>query len=258
MDVPQSVLAACLKLAAEVSGETLQLVHDALESEKESFGLARLTYEAARSLADLQHTWRSDGGHMSRAELSCVLRGAAYAVQRERTSRRVELVWSGPTAVSSTFRSTGPALLELIESARQTVYLVTFAAYRVPTVVAALDAAMTRGVRVVFVLESDESGKVNVDPLPNLKGGAGLHAEVYFWPLNKRRRDDRGRCGTLHAKFAVSDRERLLVSSANLTEFAFDLNIELGVLLTGGIAPGAAVDHIDSLIRTQVLQRQVS
>ena len=35
---------------------------------------------------------------------------------------------------SSTLRSTAPALLELIGNARESVYLVTFAAYRVPEV----------------------------------------------------------------------------------------------------------------------------
>jgi phosphatidylserine/phosphatidylglycerophosphate/cardiolipin synthase-like enzyme len=255
MEAPQSVLDACLRLASEASDDALRLVSGALEGGAQSL-VGRLTSDVARHFDELQRVWRDDGQHLSHAEVSCLLRGAAYAVQRERASRRVELVWSGPTGLSSTFRSTGPALLELIESARQAVYLVTFAAYRVPAVVAALDAALKRGVRVVFVLESDESGRISFDPLPYLRPDANSSAEVYCWPQHIRRRDERGRHGTLHAKFAVADRHRLLVSSANLTEFAFDLNIELGVLLTGGTAPGAAGDHVDSLIRTGVLQRQ--
>ena len=46
-----------------------------------------------------------------------------------------------------------------------------------------------------------------------------------------------------------------LFSSANLTADAFDINIELGVLLTGGSAPEEAAAHVDGLIRTGVLQR---
>ena len=127
-----------------------------------------------------------------------------------------------------------------------------------PAVAAAVHAALTRGVRVVFVLESEETsaGKVSFDPLPYLRGDSSLPIEVYVWPLAKRERDDRGRHGTLHAKFAVADRHRLLVSSANLTEHAFELNIELGVLLTGGPAPEQAAAHVDSLIRLGVLQGQ--
>ena len=54
----------------------------------------------------------------------------------------------------------------------------------------------------------------------------------------------------------VADRQILLISSANLTANAFDLNIELGVLLTGGRAPEDAASNIDELIRCGVLRRQ--
>lgn len=190
------------------------------------------------------------------AELGHALLAAYAASRQERQRQQLELVWSGPGIASTALRSTGPALLELIESARKSVYLVTFAAYKVPAVADALAAAERRGVRVVFVLESDDGngGKVDFDPLPHL-GAAGIqHAEVFTWPRAHRMRDERGRFGSLHAKFAVADRVRLLVSSANLTEFAFNLNIELGVLVTGGHAPAEAARHLDELIRLGVLR----
>ena len=136
----------------------------------------------------------------------------------------------------------------------------TFAAYKVPEVAEALAAAARRRVRLVFVLESDvvSGGKVDFDPLPHLAAELTHAIEVYVWPVAERARDSRGRHGTLHAKFAVADRHRLLVSSANLTEFAFKLNIELGVLLSGGPAPEDAVAQVDQLIRLGVLQRQMA
>jgi phosphatidylserine/phosphatidylglycerophosphate/cardiolipin synthase-like enzyme len=57
----------------------------------------------------------------------------------------------------------------------------------------------------------------------------------------------------LHAKCAVADRERLLISSANLTEFAFTLNMELGVLIRGGPLPGRVEDYLTALIDSRVL-----
>lgn len=75
-----------------------------------------------------------------------------------------------------------------------------------------------------------------------------------MWPKEHRLKDERGRIGSLHAKFAVADRVRLLVSSANLTEFAFNLNMELGVLISGGHGPHEAAKHIDELLRTGVLR----
>jgi len=41
----------------------------------------------------------------------------------------------------------------------------------------------------------------------------------------------------LHAKAAVADSTSLFISSANLTENAMSLNIELGIMITGGDLP---------------------
>ena len=39
------------------------------------------------------------------------------------------------------------------------------------------------------------------------------------------------------------------LSSANLTEYAFSINMELGVLITGGALPGRVERHFDSIIQ---------
>lgn len=53
---------------------------------------------------------------------------------------------------------------------------------------------------------------------------------------------------SLHAKFAVADSRCLLTTSANLTGHALELNMELGVLITGGEAPREVVRLVDDLI----------
>ncbi len=109
---------------------------------------------------------------------------------------------------------------------------------------------------MAFVLETDtaDGGKVAFDPLPYLCLSDSASCAVYAWPHELRARDANGRYGALHAKFVVADRNRLFISSANLTEFALNLNIELGVVLTGGQAPEQAAAHIDVLIRDGVLR----
>lgn len=57
----------------------------------------------------------------------------------------------------------------------------------------------------------------------------------------------------MHAKCAVADGARLLVSSANLTEFALNMNMELGLLVRGEELPGRVVEHLNHLIRERVL-----
>jgi phosphatidylserine/phosphatidylglycerophosphate/cardiolipin synthase-like enzyme len=58
--------------------------------------------------------------------------------------------------------------------------------------------------------------------------------------------------GSLHAKIAVSDNQ-LYITSANLTEYAMNLNMEMGVLLTGGKLLEQARYHFDDLIASGVL-----
>ena len=51
----------------------------------------------------------------------------------------------------------------------------------------------------------------------------------------------------------MADGARLLVSSANLTEFALNMNMELGLLVSGVDLPDRVVGHLDQLIRERVL-----
>jgi phosphatidylserine/phosphatidylglycerophosphate/cardiolipin synthase-like enzyme len=257
MPVSQTLLDACFRFAGDVSPELVDEVIKHLELGDIQTVSAKLIGDAGAAFIGLRDEWNREGMGDKLNEVALLLRGTANSIQTERAQKRVELVWSGPLALRSPLRSTEPALLELLNSARESVYLVTFAAYRVPAIAAAIGAALSRGVRVVFVLESDDSsaGKVDFDPLPYLGGVHTSSIEVYEWPLSKRSRDDRGHHGTLHAKFAVADKSRLLVSSANLTEFAFKLNIELGMMVTGGDAARQAVEHMDALILEGVLQR---
>ncbi len=258
MAVPVNLLDACVRFASDVSPEATARVIELLESDGMLRAGTGLSQDAGQRLDEVKGALALCRTSLSNFDVANLLRGAAHAIAAERRRQKVELVWSGPTTVSSTLRSTGPALLELIGGARESVYLVTFAAYKVPEVVAAISSAARRGVRVLFVLETDiaNGGKVEFDPLPHLLSEAAQHVEVYVWPIGERVRDARGRHGTLHAKFAVADRQSLLISSANLTANAFDLNIELGVLLTGGSAPEEAASNIDELIRCGVLRRQ--
>lgn len=257
MTLPQPLLEACVSFARSVSPEAVARVIELVEVRGLEFAGVALSGDAARSYAALVAAWRSTTGTVTASRVADLLRGAAAATIADRQQQRVELVWSGPHALSSTLRSTAPALLELIGNARESVYLVTFAAYRVPEVAAALTEAVHRGVRVVFVLESDAAngGKVSFDPRPQLTGDFEGTVEVYSWPPEQRPRDMQGRHGSLHAKFAVGDRRQLLVSSANLTEFAFKLNVELGVMLTGGTAPAEAAAQVDQLIRLGVFRK---
>lgn len=81
-----------------------------------------------------------------------------------------------------------------------------------------------RGVRADIILESPE----NLDG----GGGAGVYAKygVYEWPLDQRSPAN----AKLHAKAVIVDTRDVLLTSANMTNAAYDKNIELGLLCRGG------------------------
>ena len=108
---------------------------------------------------------------------------------------------------------------------------------------------------VVCVFESSEAsaGKVSFSPHKHL--GLLKAVRTFVWPLAKRQKGPLGQYGSLHAKCAVVDSNLLFLSSANLTEFAFNLNMELGVLIKGGNPPRAVETHFHSLIATGHLER---
>lgn len=209
-------------------------------------------FECRDLLDGVSSAWRSSGNETSARALGLAVLAAAQAVEAERSSERVEVVWSGPTKPGTSLRRTEQALTELVQGARQEVWIVSYVAYSVVGIRDALVAALKRGVRVNLLLESRESGggRISHDGIASLRAVVELGARVLEWPLAQRPRNRQGDPGALHAKFAVADGKTLLVTSANLTESAFETNIELGVLIRGGACPDRVVDHCRWLVDT--------
>jgi phosphatidylserine/phosphatidylglycerophosphate/cardiolipin synthase-like enzyme len=165
------------------------------------------------------------------------------------------MVWSGPLSGTSSFRRTDQALLELIQAAKRSIIVVTFAAYKVPNIAAALVDAAKRGVKISLILESTEEseGAVTFNAIEAMGTELARVATVYAWPTEKRGMDAKGNRGALHVKCAVVDDEAVLISSANLTEHAMNLNMELGLLVRDGGVPCSLARHLQSLIQNRVL-----
>ena len=60
--------------------------------------------------------------------------------------------------------------------------------------------------------------------------------------------------GILHVKCAVADGEWLFLSSANLTQQAFTINMELGMLVRGGTMPRRVEKQFERLIQLKTLE----
>jgi phosphatidylserine/phosphatidylglycerophosphate/cardiolipin synthase-like enzyme len=135
--------------------------------------------------------------------------------------------------------------------------LVSYAVYRIPRICDALVRAARRGVRINVVVETPNKieGQNEYDTIQALGDQVGAVSTVYYWPEEQRARDNGGKHGILHVKCAVADGRWLFLSSANLTEYAFTINMELGLLVTGGPLPGQVEEQFDRLIGMGVLER---
>ncbi len=251
-------VAACARVLPAAHVERLAIVLS--EATKLDRSLEAALYGAVvqpaswNRVRELLEQWREHGSEVPPIAIAWGLRAAHANDTWHREHERIDLVWTGPETVSQGVYRTNETLLGLIEGARRSLLVVTFAAYRVETVRNALVAASGRGVDVCLVVETDEGpfGKVDFGALRELMKGEGRF-RVVEWPPDERPREGE-RYGTLHAKCALADDEVLLVSSANMTGAALALNMELGVLIRGGRVPGQAGKHFAELIRRGVLR----
>ncbi|WP_186115986.1 DISARM system phospholipase D-like protein DrmC [Burkholderia gladioli] len=262
MNLPTPLLDAIAEFAADVSSDAVMAVVMQLRQSSSNLEQAllqiqqRLHSTARTRFQRILEEWRNCAGRVPPGELAASVEGALHQATRLRGESSVELVWSGPATPRLGFRSTEQVLLELISGARRSLFIVTFAAYKVDALVQAIQAAVTRGVKVSFLLESREEsdGKVDFDAADGLALSRVGGITTYVWPLAKRPKSIQGLHGSLHAKFVVADEEVLFVSSANLTDYAMNLNIELGTLMRGGDAPRQVAANLAALLRDGVFR----
>ncbi len=194
---------------------------------------------------------------MSWEALSWVLQTSATTQQRWQTQHRLELLWAGPSPADQIpARRIDQALYDLISGAKSEILLVTFAAAKIGRLADELLKAARRGVRIRLILEFEETseGQLSFDALKAFPSALVGLVEVYQWPVEKRERNQAGRPGKLHAKVAIVD-DIALLSSANLTDDAFNRNLEVGVMSTNTEFLRTIIAYFEALIAEQTLRR---
>lgn len=183
-------------------------------------------------------------------ELESMLLAASHVYTKAAAEQSTELVWTGPTTPFVSARRTEQALLQVINSAEQSLFITSFVAYDVSTIVKALNAANNRGVVISMLLELSKShgGSINFDAIGKMKALVPA-IRLYAW----RDKADPFLDGSVHAKVAVADNEMCFITSANLTGHAMEKNMEAGVLISGGHIPRLLGCHLNSLISTKVV-----
>lgn len=184
--------------------------------------------------------------------LAGILVGAAYARQQAQRESSVELVWTGPTTPFVATRRTEQVLLDLIGHAQSDIFLVSFVAYDVATVIDALNAANTRGIDIRILLETStrHGGSLSIDPIATMRRCVPS-AALYVWTDRPAPFAE----GRVHAKVAVADGNSAFLTSANLTGHALEKNMEAGVVISGGHVPAGLRAHLHALIETKVIRK---
>lgn len=189
-------------------------------------------------------------GRMSGEALGWAISTTAAAYERWQHEHHIELLWGGPfPGHKIPARRIDQTLYDLIAAAKQKILLVTFAAAKIERLTSELSKAAQRGVSIRLILEFEQSsqGQLSYDALKAFPPALIEKTEIFCWPLEKRKRNPAGRPGKLHAKVAIVD-DAIIVSSANLTDDAFNRNLEIGVKVYNNILLESMNRHIESLM----------
>jgi phosphatidylserine/phosphatidylglycerophosphate/cardiolipin synthase-like enzyme len=172
------------------------------------------------------------------------------------TPRTLDIVWSGPANGTFPIRRFDQVLYDLLAKAQQQAFLVTFAAHRVPLLCEHLSVAISRGVKVTLLLESEQAsaGQLSFDASNAFKDVCLDKVRLLYWPLENRERNQAGKPGKLHVKCAVID-DTAIIGSANLTDDAFNRNMEMGVIVKDHASVANILEHFETLTRNGILKR---
>ena len=213
------------------------------------------TAHARLAAVEFIKSWETDAALLSPDAVVLALVTAAHSEKAYKDSQSVELVWTGPDVGAVPVRRTQQAVLQILDSAKQSLTLVSYAVYNIPHVRQALVSAAGRGVQIRMIVDTPDrnASEKEYNNLIAVGGAVTSRASQYYWPHEKREITNSGTVGKLHVKCVAADSEWLFLSSANLTEHAFTINMELGLLIHGGHLPEQIEQHFDGLIGRKML-----
>jgi cardiolipin synthase len=249
------LLDAVTEVATLASREKVRAIADRIRNvTSSSFSSLSLsdfasTPKAMVAIEQLKAAWWDT--NVSSNELAAMLMSASHTYNKLNEEQTIELVWTGPTTPFVSARRTEQALLQVLKSAREALFITSFVAYDVSSIVKALNALIERDVRVSMLLESshDHGGSMSIDVIGKMRELVP-GAMLYAW-TNKTGPYLAGR---VHAKVVLADSHCCFITSANLTGFAMEKNMEAGILINGGRIPALLNRHLNAFIDLKLIE----
>lgn len=209
------------------------------------------------ALSSLISAWVIEFTALSNSAFALQLAALKEAVLLTKSEAiHTEVVWTGPKVKDSYLRATRQVVQDIISATQSELLVVGYwlagkEDYEgiINNIIELMAEAVVRGVKVTMVLDEGEKGygKNNRDTLIAIwpKGVALPTLLTWKIPHNDKHLK-------LHAKVLVADRYDALVTSANLTMYALDRNMEMGVRLQGQPSEQIA-QHFELLRKKLVL-----
>lgn len=231
-------------------------------------GLLVAPYEEAAVRSALGGAAAADTGDALRWLNDRGIPGPAVALALEAASRAVaatprpDLVWSGPEVPGLHARDTRRVYEELVASAEHSLWISTYAYYDGPQAFKSLAARMQAVPQLqVTLLLNIQRRQGDTAPPEQLVVRFAERLWHHDWPGSRqpavfydpRSLEPHAPAGILHAKAVIADDEVAFVTSANLTEAAFDRNIEVGVLTRDRALAASLARHFGTLIERSLL-----
>ncbi|MDR0313443.1 MAG: DISARM system phospholipase D-like protein DrmC [Treponema sp.] len=255
----KDLLAIIAELGIELHPDRINFIADKIETidSVEHFALIKTVLGPSANktiVSQFDVAWKNNK-NISPQEVAAALRGASAAAIENEKRGKTEIVWTGPSTGQIPVRHTEQVLCEVINYAQRHLFIVSFVAYKIDSVIKAMRDAIGRNVQINLLLELSaiEGGHVSQDSIKMMKGLLPS-ANIYTWP-SKAKRNTTPHIGAIHAKCAVADGELAFITSANLTSAAMERNIELGILIRGGKLPSELQKHLDSFIVAGIFEK---
>lgn len=194
--------------------------------------------------------------------------GAAIAYALELASEasagihRPDLVWSGETVPGVHARKTRQVFDELVSDVEHSLWISSFTYWDGSKAFARLaeriDAVPDLKVKLLLNVQRRNGDTSTADELASAFAATlwkhwpgSRHPEVFYDPRALKEGTEKA---VLHAKAVVADDQAAFITSANLTEKAFDENIEVGILTRDRTIALSLAKHFSVLIEHGILK----
>ena len=241
-----------------------QLAH-AFESGHLTMQASRLALQAKLGLKNGAEELRQgleelDQLGVSRQAVAAWLRAIGRVAAADSTPR---LVWSGPRVAGVPARDTRSVYEQLLGSAAVSLWVSTYAYFDGPSIFKGLakrlDAVPGLDVKLLLNIQRGKGDTTSegslvrrfADEFWGMDWPGSSRPAVYF---DARSLVLDGPAAVLHAKAVVADGEAVFVTSANLTDSAWDENIELGILAHDHALATSVTAHFQGLIDGEMLK----